>query len=62
MPSGERQFGRSTVEPTYNDQTGTIVYLLTPDKAPFPSKANGRATAPLYLVEYPPGTTERIAS
>lgn len=57
LPSGERQFGRSTVEPAYNDQTGSIVYLLTPDKAPFPSKANGHATAPLYLVEYPPGTT-----
>ena len=49
MPSGERQFGQSTLEPAYNDQTGSIVYLLTPDNASFPSKANGRATAPLYL-------------
>jgi hypothetical protein len=49
-----------TVEPAFDDVTGTIVYLLTPDKAPFPSKANGRATAPLYLVEYPPGSPDRI--
>lgn len=56
-PTGERQFGMATVEPAYNDQTGSIVYLLTPDKAPFPSKANGHARAPLYLVEYPPGST-----
>ena len=56
-PSGERQFGQATVEPAYNDETGSIIYLLTPDKVPFPSKANGHATAPLYLVEYPPGTT-----
>ena len=56
-PSGERQFGMSTVEPAYNDQTGSTVYLLTPDKAPFPTKSNARATAPLYLVEYPPSTT-----
>lgn len=57
FPSGERAFGNVTVEPAYNDVTGAFVYLLTPDKAPFPSKANARARAPLYLVEYPPGTT-----
>jgi hypothetical protein len=57
-PSGERAFGQATVEPAFNDQTGSYVYLLTPDKSPFPSKANtAHATAPLYLVEYPPGTT-----
>ncbi len=57
LPSGERQFGQVSVEPAYDDVKGTTIYLLTPDKAPFPSKANGRATAPLYLVEYPPGST-----
>lgn len=57
LPSGERQFGQVTVEPAYDNVRGTIIYLLTPDKAPFPSKANGRAHAPLYLVEYPPGST-----
>lgn len=57
-PSGERSFGQVTVEPAFDDQTGSYVYLLTPDKSPFPTKANSQhATAPLYLVEYPPGTT-----
>jgi hypothetical protein len=57
LPTGERHFGQVTIEPAYNDVTGSIVYLLTPDKAPLPSHANARATAPLYLVEYPPGST-----
>lgn len=57
LPSGERHFGQVTIEPAYDDVTGSIIYLLTPDKAPFPSKANQHAIAPLYLVEYPPGST-----
>lgn len=32
---------------------GNAVYLLTPDKSPFPSQANPVATAPLYLPLYP---------
>jgi hypothetical protein len=57
-PSGERAFAQLTVEPAFDDQTGSYIYLLTPDKSPFPAKANTQhATAPLYLVEYPPGTT-----
>lgn len=57
LPSGERQLGQTSVEPAYDDVTGTITYLLTPAKAPFPSKANAIATAPLYLVEYPGSST-----
>jgi len=57
LPSGERQFGKVSIEPAYDDVTGSIIYLLTPDKAPLPSKANSHAVAPLYLVEYPPGST-----
>lgn len=56
LPSGQRVFGKATVEPAYDDVTGSIVYLLTPDKVPIPAKSNPRAWAPLYLVEYPPGT------
>lgn len=37
--------------------TGNTVYLLTPIKAPFPSKANQAATAPLYLPLYPVSST-----
>ena len=46
-------FGKATVEPAINDADGSTIFLLTPDKAPLPSKANARATAPLYLVVYP---------
>ena len=53
LPSGERQNGRTVIEPAYDDRYGTIVYLSTPMGAPFPSKSNVHATSPLYLVEYP---------
>ncbi len=57
LPSGERQLGQSSIEPAYDDVTGNLTYLLTPLRSPFPSKANAaHATAPLYLVEYPPGS------
>ena len=51
--SGQRKFGQATVEPAIDLSNGNTVYLLTPDKAPFPSKANPVATAPLYLPLYP---------
>lgn len=57
MPSGERMVGKVAVEPAYNAETGSLMYLLTPEKAPLPSKANGMATSPLYMVVYPPGST-----
>src|SRR5262249_42834479 len=53
LPSGERQLGQAYVEPAYNADTGSILYLLTPLGAPFPSKANHNAVSPLYLVVYP---------
>jgi hypothetical protein len=57
LPSGERTFGKVVVEPAYNADTGEILFLLTPEKATFPSKANAHARSPLYLVEYPAGST-----
>src|SRR5919108_3639750 len=62
LPSGERVVGKASIEPAYDDSTGNIVYLLTPDRlAPLnPSNpingVNSNAVAPLYLVVYPPGT------
>ncbi len=53
MPTGERIFGQVAIEPAYNADTGELMYLLTPIKAPLPSKANSHAVSPLYLVEYP---------
>ena len=57
LPSGERMFGQASVEPAYDADAGTILYLLTPIKAPFPSKAPDAARSPLYLVVYPAGST-----
>jgi hypothetical protein len=51
--SGQRNFAQVSVEPAVDYANGSTVYLLTPIKAPFPSKANPIATAPLYLPVYP---------
>ncbi len=52
--SGEVAIGRSTVEPAVNDADGSEVFLLTPDKVPFPSNANAmHATAPMFIPMYP---------
>jgi hypothetical protein len=55
--SGQRTFGQASVEPAIDYSNGDTIYLLTPDKAPFPSKANPVAVAPLYLVVYPLSST-----
>lgn len=58
LPSGEHYLGKAAVEPAYDDQTGNLIYILTPEHAPIPTHANPtHATAPLYIVEYPPGST-----
>jgi hypothetical protein len=54
-PSGERVNGQSTLEPAYDDSTGNVIYLHTPNHAPL--NANPRAWAPLYVVEYPASVT-----
>ncbi len=56
-PTGETILGQSAIEPAYNDVTGSLVYLLTPIKSPFPTHTSTHAVAPLYLVEYPPSST-----
>ena len=65
-PSGERIVGNASlghggvIEPTYDYNTGSLAYILTPTGAPFPAKANDHAVAPLYIVVYPasyPGWT-----
>lgn len=56
-PTGERMVGNSSVEPAYNAETGELLYLSTPTKSPFPTHTNFHAVSPLFLVEYPPGTS-----
>lgn len=55
-PTGERMVGNSSIEPAYNADTGSLLYLSTPTKSPFPTHTSPNAVSPLYLVEYPPGT------
>jgi hypothetical protein len=55
-PTGERMVGNSSIEPAYNADTGSIIYLSTPTKSPFPTHTSSNAVSPLYLVEYPHGT------
>jgi hypothetical protein len=57
LPSGERMLGQSLIEPAYGDVVGNLVYLATPLRSPFPTHTSSHAVAPLYLVEYPPGST-----
>lgn len=57
LPSGETHFGSVTVEPAYNDMTGSIIYILTPDHTADPVSSNQSAWAPLYLVMYPTGSS-----
>ena len=56
LPTGEHQLGNSLIEPAWEDVSGTIIYLLTPLGAPVPTHTSSHAVAPLYLVEYPPGS------
>lgn len=55
--TGMRAFGQVTVEPAIDNANGQQVFLLTPNKAPFPSKAPEKAQSPLYLVAYPTTST-----
>ena len=52
--SGSFTGGGGTIEPAYDDMTGTLVYLLTPNGArPHPNSHN---VAPIYLPVYPAGS------
>jgi hypothetical protein len=53
LPSGEVVNGQATLEPAYNDANGSLIYLLTPNKAQVNPPANGKNLAPLYVVMYP---------
>ena len=58
VDSGQRTFGQAEVEPAVNDADGGTIYLLTPLKSPFPSKANEKhAAANMYITMYPVSST-----
>src|SRR2546430_5209546 len=62
IPTGERAHGSAVIEPAYDDSTGQVIYLLTPQRlAPLSpnnpiNNVNPHAVAPLDLILYPPGT------
>ena len=51
LPSGERTFGQTVLEPAYDGTTGGLIYLSTPMHAHV--NPNVHDVAPLYLVVYP---------
>jgi hypothetical protein len=53
MPSGERINGQSTIEPVYDDTTGNLNFVMTPNQAPNPVNANPQSWAPFYVPVYP---------
>lgn len=55
--SGQMSVPQGDVEPAVDYQTGNIVFLMSPSKAPLPSKTNGAAQSPLFLVLYPESST-----
>ena len=54
-PSGERIHGQSVIEPTIDDVTGNVTYVMTPLNAPL--HANPKAWAPFYVPVYPLGVS-----
>jgi len=68
MPSGQVMYGNTTfdsasghfvggggtIEPAYNDTTGTLIYLQTPNGSQ--AHPNDHNVAPLYLPVYPAGS------
>jgi hypothetical protein len=55
--SGQTAFGQATVEAALDDATGNVVFLLTPNGAPLPSKANEHAQDTMYIPVYPASST-----
>jgi hypothetical protein len=55
--TGQTAFGQATVEAALDDITGNVVFLLTPNGAPLPSKAPPAAQDALYLPVYPSTST-----
>lgn len=58
LPSGQRLLGNTTVEPAYDDVSGSLVYLSTPNGTQQGNQVhpNAHNTAELYLPMYPTGS------
>ena len=62
LPSGERQLGKTIIEPGYDDRTGKLIYIMTPEGAPFPSHSNAHAISPLFIVVYPNSAARSVGT
>lgn len=51
--SGQHVFGQVSIEPAYDDVSGSQIFLLTPDHVAIPPPSNPIASAPMYLPMYP---------
>ena len=60
LPPGHFAGGGGTIEPAYDDTTGALVYIQTPNNAHV--HPNGHNVAPLYLPVYPAGSNIDPAS
>ncbi len=61
LPTGQVVVGQGTIEPAYNDINGSLVYLLTPNKAPMHANMD-HAVAPLYVIMYPTASAGAIGT
>lgn len=62
VPSGERQLGRTIIEPGYDDRTGELIYIMTPMGTPSPAHANEHAISPLFIVVYPNAAADAVGT
>ena len=62
VPSGERQLGKTIIEPGYDDRTGEVIYIMTPMGTPSPSDANAHAISPLFIVVYPNAAADAVGT
>jgi len=62
VPSGERQLGRTIIEPGYDDRTGELIYIMTPMGTPSPSHANAHAISALFIVVYPNAAADAVGT
>jgi hypothetical protein len=53
IPTGERTLGNVTLEPGYDDMSGNIVYMLTPNKVSVPLQSSPTSWEDFFVVVYP---------
>ena len=60
--SGERTLGKTVIEPGYDDRMGDLIYIMTPEGAPFPSHTDAHSVSPLFLIVYPTSAAASVGT